>query len=79
LLNKLFLETNEQALKSFINKDMTMAENVRNMKIRIREISTDIEKVAKKQPIDVIPQLLATISLIRQIYEHTLDMADLVA
>ncbi len=73
------LETNEQALKSFIYKDMSMAENVRNMKTKIRDISIDIEKVAKNQPIDVMPQLLAATSLIRQIYEHSLDMADLVA
>jgi phosphate uptake regulator len=78
-LQTVCLETNEHAIKSFICKDMSMAENVRNMKTRIREISTAIEKIAKNQPIDVMPQLLAAISLIQQIYEHSLDMADLVA
>ena len=78
-LQTVCLETNEQALKSFIYKDMSLAENVRNMKTKIRDISADIEKVAKNQPIDVMPQLLAVISFIRQIYEHSLDMADLVA
>jgi phosphate uptake regulator len=78
-LQTVCLETNEQALKSFINKDMSIAENVRNMKTKIRDIYTDIEKVAKNQPIDAMPHLLATVSFIRQIYEHSLDMADLVA
>jgi phosphate uptake regulator len=78
-LQTVCLETNEQALKSFINKDMSIAENVRSMKTKIRDIYTDIEKVAKNQPIDAMPHLLAAVSFIRQIYEHSLDMADLVA
>jgi hypothetical protein len=58
---------------------MSLAENVRKAKTRIQDIYTDIEKVTKNQPVDVIPQLLAAISFMRQIYEHSLDMADLVA
>ncbi len=78
-LQTVCLEANEQALKSFVNKDMALAENVRNMQVRIRDIYANIEKVAKNQPVDVMPQLLAAISFVRQIYEHSLDMADLVA
>lgn len=73
------LEANEQALKSFVNKDIALAENVRNMQTKIQAIHTNIEKVAKDQPVDVMPQLLAAISFVRQVYEHSLDMADLVA
>jgi phosphate uptake regulator len=78
-LQAVCLETNEQAINSLINKDMSLAENVRKAKTRIQNIYTDIEKVAKNQSVDVIPQLLAAISFMRQIYEHSLDMADLVA
>jgi len=78
-LQSVCLEANEQALTSFINKDMSLAENVRNAKTRINDIYMDIEKVAKNQPVDVIPTLLAAVSFMRQIYEHSLDMADLVA
>jgi phosphate uptake regulator len=78
-LQTICLEANEQALKAFINKDMSIAENVRNVKTQIRDVYADIEKVAKNQPIDVMPQLLAAVSFIQQIYEHSLDMADLVA
>ncbi|MCL1978482.1 MAG: hypothetical protein FWG55_10370 [Candidatus Bathyarchaeota archaeon] len=78
-LQTVCLEANEQALKSFINKDMALAENVRNIKTKIHDIYANIEKVVKNQPVDVMPQLLAAISFIRQIYEHSLDMADLVA
>ena len=78
-LQTVCLEANEQAVTSFINKDMSLAENVRKAKTRLQDIYADIEKVAKNQPVDVIPQLLAAISFIRQIYEHSLDLADLVA
>jgi phosphate uptake regulator len=78
-LQTVCLEANEQALKAFINKDMSLAENVRKDKTKIHNIYTAIEKVAKTHPVDVIPQLLAAISFMQQIYEHSLDMADLVA
>jgi phosphate uptake regulator len=78
-LQNVCLEAHEQALKSFVNKDMALADNVRNMQTKIRDIYASIEKVAKNQPVDVMPQLLAAISFVRQIYEHSFDMADLVA
>jgi phosphate uptake regulator len=78
-LQTVCLEAYEQALKSFVNKDMALADNVRNMKTRIHDIYANIDKEVKNQPVDVMPQLLAAISFVRQIYEHSLDMADLVA
>lgn len=78
-LQTVCLEANEKALKSFVNKDMALADNVRNMKTRIHEIYANIDKEVKNQPVDVMPQLLAAISFVQQIYEHSLDMADLVA
>ena len=78
-LQTVCLEANQQAINSFINKDIFTAENVRKAKTKIQCICTDIEKVAKTQSVDVIPQFLIAISFIRQIYEHSLDMADLVA
>ncbi len=71
-------DAHEQALKSFVNKDIVLAENVRRMRERIHTLSADIENVAKDQPLDVMPQTLATTAFLRQIYEHSVDMADLV-
>jgi phosphate uptake regulator len=68
----------ERALKSFENKDIALAETVRNMHERIETIFADIEKVAKDQPVEVMPQILAASSFLRQIYEHSVDLADLV-
>ena len=77
-LQTICYDAHEQALKSFVNKDIPLAENVRNMSEKIKPLFIDIEKVAKNQPIEVMPQILATASFLRQIYEYSVDLADLV-
>jgi hypothetical protein len=61
-----------------VNKDIALAENVRLMREKIGLMFADIEKVAKGQPLEVMPQILAAVSFLRQVYEHSVDMADLV-
>ena len=77
-LQTLCYDAHEQALKAFIDKDITSAENVRNMNEKIRALFADIEKVTKVQPVEVMPQMLAAASFLRQIYEYSVDLADLV-
>ena len=77
-LQALCYSAHEQALKSFIDKKIALAENVRNMYKKIQTIFAEIEKVARGQPVEVMPQMLATASILRQIYEHSVDLADLV-
>lgn len=71
-------EAQEQALKAFVNKDMALAENVRKMSEKIEPVFANIEKVAKEQQVEAMPQILAATSFLRQIYEHSVDLADLV-
>jgi phosphate uptake regulator len=71
-------EAHEQALKAFVNKDPNSAEKVRKLRPKIYEISAEIEKKAKEQLIEVMPQTLATTSFLKQIYENSVDLADLV-
>ena len=71
-------DAHEQAVKSFVTKDICLAENVRNMHDKIDNLLADIEKVAKEQPVEVMPQILAASSFLRRIYEHSVDLADLV-
>ncbi len=71
-------EANEQALKSFLNKDISIAENVRNLRERIESTYSNIEHVAKESSVDLMPQTLAAVAFLRQIYERSVDMADLV-
>jgi phosphate uptake regulator len=77
-LQAICFDAHEQALKSFVNKDIALADNVRNLHGKIETIFADVEKVAKDQPVEVMPQILATASFLRQIYEHSVDLADLV-
>jgi phosphate uptake regulator len=84
-LRKLFFElqsscceANEQALKSFLSKDISMAENVRTLRGKIEANYSKIEGVAKEACVDLMPQILAVASFLRQIYERSVDMADLV-
>jgi phosphate uptake regulator len=71
-------EANEQALKSFLNKDISLAENVRNLREKIELTYSNIERVAKESSVDLMPQTLAAVAFLRQIYERSVDMADLV-
>jgi hypothetical protein len=44
----------------------------------IEMMFANIEKAAKDQPLEVMPQILSVSSFIRHIYEHSVDLADLV-
>jgi phosphate uptake regulator len=71
-------EAHERALKAFLTKDASLAEDVRNLKQRIDSTYSSIEQLAKGSSVDLMPQLLAAVSFLRQIYERSVDMADLV-
>jgi len=71
-------EAHENALKAFLSSDTGLAENVRSMREKVEKMFTNIEKIAKVQSLDVVPHILAVASFIKQIYEHSVDMADLV-
>ncbi len=77
-LQSLCYQAHEQALKSFVTKDISLAENVRNLRGEIDVTYSSIETVAKDSSVDLMPQILATVSFLRQIYEHSVDLADLV-
>jgi phosphate uptake regulator len=68
----------EEALKAFVTKNITLAESVRALQGKIDAISFNVEKIAKEQSVDLMPQVLAVLSFLRQIYEHSVDLADLV-
>lgn len=71
-------EANEQAFKSFLNKDISLAENVRNLSGKIEDYCSKIECATKESSVDLMPQILAAVSFLRQVYERSVDMADLV-
>jgi phosphate uptake regulator len=77
-LQTLCCEASEKALKSFVTKDIILAENVRNSRGKIEAVYSSIERVAKDQSVHLMPQILTAASLLGQIYERSVDMSDLV-
>ena len=71
-------EAHENALKAFLAGDTGLAENVRLIREKVDKMSANIEKIAKVQSLDALPHILAVASILRQIYEHSIDIADLV-
>ncbi len=71
-------QTHENALKAFFAGDTGLAESVRNTREEIETLFADIEKAARAQSLDIVPQILAIASTLRQIYEHSVDISDLV-
>lgn len=71
-------EAHKKALKAFFTGDIDLAENVKGMREKVEKALANIEKVARAQSLDVVPHILAVASILRQIYEHSVDIADLV-
>ncbi len=78
-LQTICYDAHEQALKSFVTKDIALAASVRSRRVEIDATTASIERVAKGSSVDLMPQILAAASFLRQIYEHSVDIADLVA
>ncbi len=77
-LQSLCCDANENAFKAFLSKDISIAEQVRNLHPKVEASYFTIERVAKDCSVDMLPQILAVVSSLRQIYERSVDMADLV-
>ena len=77
-LHKVAFDTHENALKAMFTHDIALAEAVRNERKTVEGLVNEIESVAHRNYSDIAPQVLAGASLMRQIYDHGLDIADLV-
>jgi phosphate uptake regulator len=71
-------EAHEKAVNAFLDGDMKSAEEVRNMREKNEKAFSEIERVARAQSIEQVPHILSVASSLRQIYEHSVDIADLV-
>jgi hypothetical protein len=65
-------------VKAFLAGNIVLAEDVRKAREKVEIALTEIEKTAKEQTLDAVPHVLAVASLLKQIYEHSVDIADLV-
>ncbi|MBK5133011.1 hypothetical protein JJE00_01115 [Candidatus Bathyarchaeota archaeon] len=77
-LQNLIFNTHKQALQAFITKDIILADKVRKINAKLDPLFITIENASKNNPVEVLLQILATLSFMRQTYEHSVDLADLV-
>jgi len=77
-LHKVAFDTHENALKAMFTRDIALAEALRNERKTIESLVNEIESKVHRNYSDVAPQVLAVASAMRQIYDHGLDIADLV-
>jgi len=71
-------EAHENALKALFSRDVSVAEAVRAQREAITALFNEIETIAHTQPIEIAPCILAAVSSISRIYDHSVDIADLV-
>lgn len=77
-LHKVAFDAHENALKAMFSHNIGSAEAVRNERKTVENLVNEVESMVHKNYSNVAPQVLAVASLIRQIYDHGLDIADLV-
>jgi phosphate uptake regulator len=77
-LHTVAFEANDHALKALLSRDIALAESVRNEGKKVSGVYGEIESLVQTRYVDVAPQVLAAASSISRIYDHSLDIADLV-
>jgi phosphate uptake regulator len=77
-LHKIAYNSHENALNAVFSRDVSVAESVRSERETVDSLFHEIETVMHDFPAEVGRHLLAVASLIRQIYDDSLDIADLV-
>ncbi|UCE16677.1 MAG: hypothetical protein JSV12_03475 [Candidatus Bathyarchaeota archaeon] len=71
-------DSHETALRAMFSRDVSLAESVRAEREKIAEALREIETVAQTQPVEVASQVLAAVSSMGRIYDHSVDISDLV-
>lgn len=77
-LHSVCFEAHENAVKSFMAGDVPLAVTVGDMRGKVEKVFDALEKSTNAQNPQLIPHFLAAASAIKQIYEHSVDIADLV-
>jgi phosphate uptake regulator len=70
--------TQEKALKALFGRDVALAEEVRDERVKMENTLHEVESTAQKQSAAVVPIVLTVASLLYRIFGHSVDIADLV-
>lgn len=71
-------EAHENAIRALFSRDISVAEAVKAKGETVTALFNEIEMIAHKQPIETAPHILAVVSSMSRIYDHSVDIADLV-
>jgi len=77
-LHRAAYESHENALKALFSRDISLAEAVRDERRSVVDAFREVEAFARAQAGDVAPLIVGVASAVSRIYEHSLDIADLV-
>ncbi len=76
--HKVAYGSHESALRAMFSRDVSLAESVGAERDKIARVLREIESVAQAQPVKVASLVLGTVSSMSRIYDHSVDIADLV-
>ncbi|MFP3985139.1 MAG: PhoU domain-containing protein [Candidatus Bathyarchaeia archaeon] len=76
--HSMVFEAQEKAVKAFLGHDVVSAEEVRDERKKMENMLHEIESAAKEQSTEIVPLILAATSSIYRIFDHSVDIADLV-
>ncbi len=77
-LHGVVYETHENALKAMFSRDVSLAESVKAEREKVVALIQEVGKAVHGQPVEFAPHALAVVSSMRRIYDHGVDIADLV-
>lgn len=77
-LHGVVYETHENALRAMFSRDVSLAASVSAEREKVAALIQEVEKSVHGQPVEFAPHVLAVVSSMRRIYDHSVDIADLV-
>jgi phosphate uptake regulator len=77
-LHQVAYESHENAISAVFSHDVSVAESVRSEREKVKTLFNEIETAVRDLPAEMGRHLLAVASSISQIYDNSLDIADLV-
>ena len=77
-LHGVVYEAHENALRAMFSRDVSLAQSVSAEREKVAALIQEVEKAVHGQSVEFAPHVLAVISSMSRIYDHSVDIADLV-
>jgi len=77
-LHGVVYESHENALRAMFSRDVSLAASVGAEREKVAALIQEVEKAVHRQPVEFASHVLAVVSSMRRIYDHSVDIADLV-